>query len=150
MSDLSPLSTAEVFSTIWDDIAQKGRHGRSIVTVSWGSKAPVRRDGLLHPLEYWRRIREDIRGLAYLGAFIMFAAGNSAQIFGKENLKRTLVDTLPAHFVVRSTIPQIFAVSNTDNVGQLWKSSQVIPVGAASSWNVLLLVSMSGAPASIR
>lgn len=126
MPDLRSLSTCEVFSTISDHIRENDRQGRSIVTVSWGSKYPIKpRDiGRGGYWSHWRRVRKPLGELSDSGNLVIFAAGNEARqpdFFGQY---RREVDTAPAIFTYDSNILNLLAVSNVDNGGSLWPTSQ--------------------------
>lgn len=50
MPDYKMASIAEIMSTIWNDIREKDREDRSLVSISWGSTEPIS-----WPLDYaWR------------------------------------------------------------------------------------------------
>lgn len=137
MPDLTPLSTGEVFSTITDHILENGRVGRSIISVSWGSKVPVDitnldRDG--HG-SHWRRMRRQLTELEPL-SLILLAAGNAALDLDRLGRERRHVDTAPAIFAGGLPLGRVFAVSNVDNNGRRWRTSQSILVPWAIQANI--------------
>lgn len=138
MPDLRPTSTCEIFSTITDHILENDRLGRSIVTVSWGSKDPIRLDDIDRGgyWSHWRRVRRQIEELDAIGALLLFAAGNEAQETDRMGHLRTEVDTAPAIFAVKSTTHRVLAVSNVDSRGRLWRTSQSLTKPFADRWNV--------------
>lgn len=126
MPDLHPLSTCETFSTTNDHILENGRRGQSVVTVSWGSKGPIR----LEDIEgggYWlhgRIVRGQLEELVDVGTFVLFAPGDAAQDLEKSGHQRDNVDTAPATFARVSAMLRVLAVLNVNNRGKLWWTSQ--------------------------
>ncbi|KAL8904986.1 MAG: hypothetical protein Q9207_002909 [Kuettlingeria erythrocarpa] len=136
MPDLTPQSTDEVFSTITNHILENQRQGQSIVTVSWGSILPFRFTDS-DPSSYWRRMRRDLRELADAGSHILFAAGNEARELDRQGRPRTDVDTAPAIFAAADFgLLKSLVVSNVDNGGKLWRTSQSSTRGIWAPWNV--------------
>ncbi|KAL8758120.1 MAG: hypothetical protein Q9184_004021 [Pyrenodesmia sp. 2 TL-2023] len=127
MPDLTPLSTGEVFSTITDHILENGRRGQSIISVSWGSKAPVSIEDHNRGVHWshWRRVGRQVGELDAL-SIILFAAGNAALEMDSLGRDRRDVDTAPAIYAARLAITKALAVSNVDNRGRLWRTSQSV------------------------
>ena len=138
MPDLRPLSTCEIFSTISDHIQEHGRQGRSVISVSWGSRSPIRMGDIDRGgyWSHWRRVREQIRELSDSGNVVIFAAGNAAQERDASGRYRLEVDTAPAIFAVKSNINRLLAVSNVDNRGSLWRTSQRVFGVTNARWNL--------------
>jgi len=120
MSDLTPGSVGEVFATISDHIKFQNRQGRSVVTVSWGSKEEFQWSHLHR--RHWSRISDDIIELSKTHTSIMFAAGNAARKIGTEGKVRLQVDTAPA--TLATNLRRTFVVSNSDLNGRRWSTSQ--------------------------
>lgn len=112
MADLSEGSVIEVFPTILNDIQTKGRQGRSVVLVSWGSKSWSASGELDSPL--YSLMKRFVQQMADQNIIIVAGAGNHAS----RNLN---IDTVPAVFA--NSIPLI-AVSGCDFRGQAAAFSQ--------------------------
>ncbi|KAL8647613.1 MAG: hypothetical protein Q9210_005452 [Variospora velana] len=136
MPDLSPLSISEVFSTITDHILENNRWGQSIVTVSWGSKLPIRIEDVDRGgrWSHWRRVRAQVEELDPL-SIVLFAAGNAAQKLDQSGRERRNVDTAPTIFAVQSTMFRVLVVSSVDNGGRLWRTSQALLKPYTGRWN---------------
>lgn len=138
MPDLTPASTAEVFSTITDHILEKQRQGQSIVTASWGSKVPVKiadPDPSGH-WSYWRSVRRDLQELTHTESVVLLAAGNAAQEMDRLGHPRLNVDTAPAIFAAEFDMLRLLVVSNVDNAGWLWRTSQTFTNGFSARFSV--------------
>lgn len=130
MPNFTEQSVTEIMSNIIDHIETKGRQGKSVVTISWGSGPET---GYGPSPRFWQDLHDDCRTLLLqLDVHIVAAAGNSAQeTAGPGRGKRTVVDTAPAIFAgspVRyfgMTLP-ILVVGNCYTNGLRYKDSQTL------------------------
>ncbi|KAL8917357.1 MAG: hypothetical protein Q9208_007974, partial [Pyrenodesmia sp. 3 TL-2023] len=137
--DLSTESTGDMFSTIADHILEHGREGRSVISVSWGSKTPVSIEDISRRgsrWSYWRTLREGVVELYLTGSIVLFAAGNAALQLDKLGRERRDVDTAPATFAEGFMVRTVFVVSNVENSGRRWRTSQRILTPYAPGLNI--------------
>ncbi len=116
MLDYSSPSLISVFKVIADDIKQKGRGGRSVVSVSWTTKAPVP-DVLENT--WLMEMRDGLKELYANSVIVVCSAGNKAQTRGATGSFRDRVDTAPAAFV-----DHVITVGASYFNGERWGPSQ--------------------------
>ena len=111
MLDYSEPSIASIFTVIADDIKQKGRGGKSVVSISWTTAAPIP----AYSDDPWlTEMRGALEELYQLNVIVVCSAGNFALA-----PFRALVDTAPAMFTDR-----VITVGASYFNGQKWEPSQ--------------------------
>ena len=130
MAHLDHASVGDVFSIIARDIHDKGRQGRSVVSVSWGSVMTV--DEIFNSPQqdfFWQSIEQQLGWLNQLDTLCIVAAGNNAQKGSRDYpyRPRSSIDTLPASYM-GTNFPRrynsVLAASNCDVGGGPFVSSQ--------------------------
>ncbi len=116
MIDYTEPSIISGLKVVADDIKQKGRGGKSVVSISWGSKAAG--PGILG-LAWAVDMLETLKELYDNGVIVVCSAGNDAQMPGPTGLLRDIIDTAPAMFVDR-----VIAVGSSYFDGVRQESSQ--------------------------
>lgn len=123
MPDYTAGSTGEIFRTIAEHVRLRGRQHRSLVIVSWGStrsQVEMERDETLNrPRAIMKRYLDQ---LGDMGVLSIFAAGNSAEQKRGRHFYRLPIDTEPASYGIDIRLGM--AVSNCDNQGRRWPTSQ--------------------------
>ncbi|KAL8868877.1 MAG: hypothetical protein Q9174_004694, partial [Haloplaca sp. 1 TL-2023] len=124
MADLTEASVAGVLGTVNDDIISKGRQGRSVVTISWGSTAPVAEAWPYPAGKPWLRLL--LEGLDRIDqhSFLFAAAGNAGQTLDPSGKKRHIIDTAPAVYVSNGGLLRSVTVGMCDITGNLVPDSQ--------------------------
>ena len=115
MLDYSEPSITSVLKVIADDIKQKGRGGKSVVSISWSTTAPI---PAWSDDPWLAEMRGALEELYQLNVIVVCSAGN----FGLYPF-RALVDTAPGMFVNR-----VVTVGASYFNGQKWPPSQSLAV----------------------
>ncbi|KAL8643631.1 MAG: hypothetical protein Q9226_008228 [Calogaya cf. arnoldii] len=101
MPDFTAGSYGETFGAIADDIREKGRQYKSIVTVFWTTKKPVQEETFEHYEDMEAAI---IEVTSELHVPIVFAAGNDALYLDKKyDRPRLRTDKFPTNHVDKDT-----------------------------------------------
>ena len=127
MLDYSEPSLVSVFEVIADDVKQKGRGGKSVVSVSWTTIAST---PAFSEDPWFTAMLDALEELYQNNVIVVCSAGNFALY-----PFRGLVDTAPAIFVDR-----VIAVGASYFNGQKWEPSQslgVLPQLYAPGVNIL-------------
>lgn len=125
MPDYSEASIAGILGTIIDDITARSRQGKSVVSISWGSKAPMTPPfprGWQDLHDYRKQLRRVLK------VDTVVAAGNSANYKNSRGEKRTIADTAPAIFrdwEMGRGGASFFVVENCFNNGSRHPTSQI-------------------------
>ena len=118
-------SAIEALDTVIDDIEDKAREGRSVVSISWDTTAIVSKEYLASPPAL--RLHGQINALLIMSVVIVCAAGNAARSRTPTGELRTYIDTYPP-FISYSKITQwhenFLAVGNSDINGVRFTDSQ--------------------------
>ena len=124
MPALDHSSAYEVLDTVIDDIDDKRREGRSVVSISWTTKETVTPEFLRRPLAV--RMRKQVATLVAHGVVFVCAAGNDALKRSQFRELRTYVDTYPALSLVTPERPAwpFFVVGNSYINGMRYEESQ--------------------------
>ena len=104
-----------VFKVIADDIKQKGRGGKSVVSVSWSTKDAV---SDIMGSTWFIEMRNALKELYDNDVIVVCCAGNLAQTPGPTGVFRDRVDTAPAIF------SRVIAVGASYFNGSRWELSQ--------------------------
>ena len=132
MLDYDEPSLVSVFKVIADDVKQKGRGGKSVVSVSWTTIAPIP----AFSKDTWvTEMRGALEELYQNNVIVVCSAGNLALTPGATGFPRGLVDTAPAIFIDR-----VITVGASYFNGQKWDPSQslgVLPQLYAPGVNIL-------------
>ena len=143
MPDYTAASVAEALWTISDHIKSQGRQHRSLVMIPWGSRKPV--NAFRTPeRKYWSQVHGYLRQLTLQDTWCIFAAGNKAieRRSAFDPRRRSMMDTEPGLYLYDQgspTFPQAvlaLAVSNTNNYGGLYHTSQVARYQSIHARNV--------------
>lgn len=118
MLDYSEPSVVSVFKVIADDIKEKGRGGRSVVSISWTTIAGVRNIGR----DTWlTEIHGAMKELYNNNVIVVCPAGNFALEPGISGALRHHVDTAPGVWFDR-----VLTVGATYFNGRRWQQSQTL------------------------
>ena len=121
MADWSEDSILGIINAIEKDIREKGRQGKLVVNISWGSGLPQ----TLHDLSpEWSAFYDVCKALNDLSVFLVVPAGNFATYRYKDGTARLYMDTAPAIFAYQ--LPMVIPVGNTKDPGQRYEDSQAI------------------------
>ena len=115
MLDYNEPSVTSVLKVIADDVKKKGRGGKSVVSISWSTTAPV---SVWSNDPWLAEMRGALEELYQLNVIVVCSAGN----FGEYPF-RTLVDTAPGMF-----INHVITVGASYFNGQKWGPSQSLAV----------------------
>ena len=124
MPDLEQSSIREVLDTVIDDIHDKGREGKSVVSISWGIPVPSDRRSLIVAEN---TLRAQCFELLFMNVVIVCAAGNAAQERAPGGAFRSTVDTIPALFSYDTPprwLTKFFVVGNSYINGLRYPDSQ--------------------------
>ena len=128
MRSLAIRDMEEALDNTRDHILQKGRAGRSVVSISWASPRIT-----YHGEDDYINIKmmKILRSYYDSNIYIVSCAGNYAMHLDEFGRPRKWVDTLPAYysFLTRARFRAFFPiiVSNCDNDGILFRESQQAP-----------------------
>ena len=118
MVDFWEPSLVSVFKVIADDIKQKGRGGKSVVSISWATKAILR---AIEEDTWLMEMRNTLEELYENNVIVVCSAGNDAQMPGASGALRDRIDTAPAVFADR-----VIPVGASYFTGRRWKPSQTL------------------------
>ena len=121
MPDWSEDSVLGLLNTIEADIREKGRQGKSVINMSWGSGLPQSLDNLSSE---WSAFYDVCKALNDLNVFMVVPSGNFATYRYKDGTKRLSLDTAPAIFAYQ--LAMVIPVGNTNDLGQRYEDSQTI------------------------
>ena len=119
MPDWSEASIVQILMTISDHIMLNRRQARSVVSISWGTKATKH---ALRATGYYRLMLESVEQMLSDKVILVCAAGNHAKEVDEAGKSRFLVDTAPAVFPFGAS--QLVVVGNSDNNGKRSSGSQ--------------------------
>ena len=108
-------SLVSVFKVIADDVKQKGRGGKSVVSISWSTKAEVQD---IMGDTWFIEMRDALKELYDNNVIVVCSAGNYALTPGATGSLRDRVDTAPA------IINHVITVGASYFDGRRWELSQ--------------------------
>ena len=117
MPAMDHASAYEVLDTVIDDIDDKRRRGRSVVSISWTTEDTVTPEFLRSPLAV--KIRHQVATLMYRNVRVVCAAGNDA-------LRSSYIDTYPSLALndFQQWAQRFLVVGNSDINGVRFTDSQ--------------------------
>ena len=118
MVDFSEPSLVSVLNVIADDVKQKGRGGKSVVTISWTTKARI--EPIIEDI-WLMEMRHSLEELYENNVIVVCSAGNHAVMPGASGALRDHIDTAPPMFANR-VIPVGASYFN----GRRWQPSQIL------------------------
>ena len=120
MPDWSVASIVQILLTISDHIHHNRRQARSVVSISWGTKATM---SALQATVYYELMLGAVVQLSSDEVILVCAAGNHATEVDEMGKRRLRVDTAPA--VLGFGAPRLVVVGNSDNNGKRSSTSQI-------------------------
>ena len=115
MLGFDEASLVSIFNVIADDIKQKDRGGKSVVSVSWSTKAAV---SDIIGSTWFIEMRNALKELYDINVIVVCCAGNLALTPGATGVLRDRVDTAPAIF------NRVITVGASYFDGRRWEESQ--------------------------